>query len=321
MLKNKIDLKTIKLLYMHDDADGISSAVLLSHVFPVTKVFCPEDFGVWEPKADLAKNYVPPNVCVDMIPQDSSWNGICFDHHPNHPPASERKYTLVWDQCPATKIIYDLYKDKIPKEHRWKIAVGLVGDGAANLIPSEIWRSYPELMHGYSTYVAEKYGKLTISIYPMYMRLSSFVNAACKIPDKWYIAYQVMKNARSPLDIVEDPALKACKDAVRDEMSRILRDSRPIDLPYIRFWRIDSVMKLERTIGWKSNEKDHKTTLVLNTKTNRMSIRGVMSLLLFEELNKMGYQVNGHPGFGGGRLVKGQTPQQLLKDIKKIKLI
>jgi len=318
---NSLKIKTIDNLYMHDDADGISAAVLLGHVFKVNKVFCPENFGEWEPFPDIAKNYIPPDVCCDMIPQHPEWKGICFDHHPNHPPASERKYTLVWDQVPASMIVYNAYKKLIPAKYHWKVAVGLIGDGQGDTIPTHIWRSNPELLHGYSMYVAEKYGKLVISTYPLYIRLSSFINAACKIPDKWYVAYQVLKNAKSPMDLVEDPALGACKRAVKEEYNRILKDSRPIDFPHFRYWRIDSTMKLERTIGWKSEQKDLKTTLVLNIKTNRMSVRGKLSLFLFEELTKMGYKLAGHPGFGGGKLEKGQSPEQFLKDLRKIKLI
>lgn len=305
---------------MHDDADGISSAVLLTHVFKTIKVYCPENFGVWDPLPDLSKNYIPPDVVTDMVPQNPTWKGICFDHHPNHPPVSERKYTLVWDQIPATGIVYKCFKEQIPDQYKWKVAVGLTGDGASDLIPPEIWQRYPELLDGYAS-VYEKYGRLSIYSYPIYMRLSSFVNAACKIPDKWYTAYQVLKNAKHPLDVIEDPALVACKAAVSDEYKRILKDSSPIDFPQIRVWRIDSEMKLERTFGWKSEETDHKTTIVINTKTKRISIRGVLSLVIYTELKKLGYQVNGHPGFGGGRLINKQTPEQFIRDVRSIRII
>lgn len=319
VLKN-LKLKKIDNLFMHDDADGIASAVLLTHVFKTKKVFCPEDFGVWDTLPDPANNYVPPDVVVDMVPQDPKWKGICFDHHPSHLPVEKRKYTLVWDEIPATGIIYNLFKESIPEDYRWKVAVGLVGDGQAQLIPVEIWKKYPVLLNGYSA-PYEKYGRLSISKFPVYLRLSSHINAACKIPEKWYIAYQVLKNAKHPLDLFEDPALVACKATVNEEYKRVLKYSRPIDFPHVRIWRINTVMKLERTIGWKSENMDHKTTIVLNTQTKRISIRGVLSLVIYKELEKMGYKVNGHPGFGGGRLIGKQTPNGLIRDLQKVRLI
>jgi len=313
--------KGVNLLYMHDDADGIASAVLLSHAFPVKDVFCPEDFGEWEAKADLSKKYVPPDVCVDMIPKDPEWAGLCIDHHPNHPPSSVRKYTLVWDGgFPATGIVYNLFKEHIPAEDHWKMVVGLVGDGQADLIPPEIWAKCPSLLDGYGA-VYEKYGKITIYKLPVYLKLSSFINAPCKIPDKWYTGYQVLKNAKEPLDIIEDPALKAAKETVDEEYRRVMRDSAPIEFPNLRVWRISSDYKLERTFAWKASEIDQKTCLILNTKTGRMSLRGVLSLVIYEELKKMNYNINGHAGFGGGKLTKNQTPEQLVRDLRKIKII
>ena len=312
--------KGIELLYTHDDADGISSAVLLAHAFPLKNINCPEDFGEWEAKEDLAKNYKPPDVATDMIPKDPNWIGICIDHHPNHHPVEVRKYTLVWDSIPTTGIVYKLFKEQIPEEYRWKVAVGLAGDGQPELIPPEIWKNCPALLDMYSV-PYEKYGRITFSKIPVFLKLSSMVNAGCKIPEKWYTSYQVLKNAKEPLDVLEDPALKAAKESVDEEERRIFKESRPIELPHFRVWEISSDYKIERSLGWKSEETDKKTTIVVNSKTGRISLRGVLSLIVYEELKKMNYNINGHPGFGGGKLKKDQNVEQLIRDLRKIKII
>ena len=672
MEKEKIVLdrlkKGIELLYTHDDADGITSAVLLAHAFPIKKVNCPEDFGDFEAKADLAKGYQPPDLVTDMVPKDPEYSGLVIDHHPSHPEESKRKYILVWDGIPTTGIVYKLFKDQIPKEYHWKVAVGLCGDGQPELIPAEIWTSCPSLLDSY-TVPYEKYGKITFGKIPVFLKLSAMINAPCipvedgilttdgtkregelvyrsvysvgeterikrvvekpyqgdlitleganllpirvtgnhlvyavprklvqhtnsaeykygqgmwkqardlipftkpwkvhdclylptletrelkeyylpevkydrhkikslpiteelmeilglylaeghiqhgvtavwsfgkmertlaskvekyfrnlglkpytteeetslrvhvgwkalarklmedfgqgarmkripewilrlpknllrsflvgyksgdgctikgkrnfdsfttssydlaltlqkaflqlgklvsinvtkqpekimgrniksnkvfiirlsenpryfnlvpilrkeaeywngkvidietesgvfshgnvlvhncKLPEKWYTSYQVLKAAKEPLDILEDPSLKAAKESVDEEERRVMRETRPIELPYFRVWEISSDYKIERSLAWKAEESDKKTTLVVNTKTGRISLRGVLSLVIYQEMRKMNYNINGHPGFGGGKLTKDQTIQDLIRDLRKIKII
>lgn len=311
--------KGIDLLYMHDDADGITSGVLMAHAFPVKEVYCPEDFGEWEPLPIPEKKYVPPNVAVDMIPKDPRWEGICIDHHPGHHPEDQRKYILISDGIPTCGIVYNMFKDYIPKEYHWKVAVGLTGDGQPELIPPEIWTSCPTLLDRYVT-PYEKFGKVTFSKVPVFLKLSSLINAPPKIPEKWYLSYQVLKNAKDPLDVLFDPSLRAAKEAVDEEERRVVKESRPIELPNIRVWEISSEYKIERTLGWKAEEVDKKTTIVINSRTGRMSLRGVLSLIIYQELRKKGYNINGHPGFGGGKLNKDQTVEDLIRDLKSIKI-
>jgi len=314
-LKRKIE--PIQRLALHDDADGISSAVLLSYIFEIKDVWAPEDFGVWE--IDPKKGKVP-DACVDMVPQNPNWPGkLCIDHHV-HPPKEQRKYKLIWGEVPTGVIIFQLFKNYIPKKHWWKTAVSAVGDGVPEVIPPEIWRECPELLEKTVT-TYEKYYRLETSKFPIFLRLSAPINAACKIPNKWYVAYQVLRNATSPLDLLEDPALKSAREFVQEEKKNIIKNSNAIELRNcIKIWRFSSELKLERTLAFELEQSDKTTTIAINEKTGRGSIRGVLALLVYEHLQKNGFVASGHPGFGGLRLKPDQTVEDLIKCIRNLKI-
>jgi len=311
-------ISKIKKLAMHDDADGLASGVLLTLVFKTEGVFCPKEFGRW-PIVPMGGE-IPPDVCCDMIPHNPKWKGLAFDHHPGHLEESKRNYKLVWGPVPATLVIYKLFKEVIPPEHKWKVAVGLVGDGQPELIPPEIWRNYPSLLE-YHASVWEKYGKLDFGNFPVYLKLSAPINAACKIPDKWYLAYQVLRNARSPYDILEDKPLLAAKRVVKEETDRIIRETSAINLKqWFRVWRIASKYRIERTLAWRSEQRSHITTLVINEETKRCSMRGAMSELICQFLDRNGFHIHGHPGFSGGTIAPSQTVEEMYKVLQKLKI-
>lgn len=326
LLKKRIE--PIKKLSMHDDADGITSAVLMSYIFDVKKVWAPDDFGVWPIKPYIlnGKEEIPPDACVDMLPQNPLWQGLAIDHHPGHPPEDKRSYQLIHGEAPASVIIYTLFKNYIPQEQRWKVAVGAVGDGQPEIIPPDVWRENPVLLEE-TISLWKKYGKyakggpLEMSSYPIYFMLSSGINAACKIPEKWYLAYSVLRNAKSPWDLLNDSSLKASKGFLNDEKTRILSESHPIQLRSgIKIWGFTSETKIERTLAWELNEKDKKTIVAVNTQTGRGSIRGVLATLVYDHLTQNGYKASGHPGFGGIKLKADQTFEDLYACMAKLKL-
>jgi len=314
-LKKKIE--PIGRLALHDDADGISSAVLLTYVFDVNEVWAPEDFGVWEINP---KKGTVPDACVDMVPANPLWNGkLCIDHH-IHPPEEKRNYKLIWGEVPTGIIIFSLFKNFIPKEHWWKCAVSAVGDGVPEVIPTEVWRACPELLEKTVT-TYERYYKLETTKYPIYLRLAAPINAASKIPNKWYVAYQVLKNAKSPLDLFEDPALQSAKDFVAEEKKRIIKGSNAIELRNsIKIWRFSSELKLERTLAFELEQSDRITTIAVNEKTGRGSIRGVLAQLIYEHLQSNGFVASGHPGFGGLSLGPSQTVEELISCLRNLKI-
>lgn len=321
-LKKKIE--PIKKLALHDDADGISSAVLLSYIFNIKRVWSPEDFGEWPitPYMFQEKEEIPPDVCVDMMPQNQAWNGLAIDHHPGHPSEDKRGYQLIWGEVPTAVVIYRVFRDHIPREQRWKAVVGAVGDGQPETVPNDIWRENPFLLEEAIT-SWKKYDsyKLETSQFPLYLRLSSGLNACCKIPEKWYTAYSVLRNAKSPWDLLSDSTLKTAKDHMKDEEGRILRESHPIQLRNgIRLWTFASETRVERTLAWELWEKDLKTVVAVNTTTRRGSIRGVLAGLVYEHLNQNGVKASGHLGFGGLRLKPDQTADDIYKILCALKL-
>lgn len=309
-LKERYGIQRIGKLAVHDDADGISSGVLLTYVFKTHEVMSPDVFGAVE----------DAEVCTDMKPLDPKWPGLCFDHHPNHPEEKDREYRLVWGDEPATKVVWDMFKQHIPEQHHWKMAIGTSGDGRAEIIPMSIWQRFPMLLSMYqSTY--ERYGKLTMYPMPMHMKIVSGLNACCKIPGKWYTAYQVLRAAEDPLDVIYDDAVKMAYKLVSEERRRCMKDYNIIDLnDHIRVWPIESEYKIERGLAWRAEQHDHKTSVVVNLKRGSMSIRGLLAELIYKELLAKGYEVGGHPGFGGGFLKESQDWKTLVRELKKIRI-
>jgi len=321
-LRKKIE--PIKKLAMHDDADGISSAVLLSYIFKINKVWAPEDFGEWSITPYKVEGQeqleLPPDACVDMLPANPKWVGLAFDHHPGHLPEDQRSYQLIHGDVPTAVLIYSLFRDVIPKEQRWKVVVGAVGDGQPELIPPEIWREFPVLLEETVT-SWERYGKIETSNFPVYLRLSSGINAVCKLPAKWYLAYQSLRNAKTPWDLLNDSSLKQAKEIIEQERSKVYRETSPIQLRNgIRLWRFESETKVERTVAWELWDKDKRTIVAINTTTGRGSIRGTLATLVYEHLSSNGFKASGHAGFGGIRLKPGQTFEQVYECLANLKI-
>jgi len=313
-LLQEIDLskgmQPIVKLCIHGDADGLASGVLIQYAVKVQNIWSPEDFGD-------AKD---SDVVLDQVPLQPDQPYLVFDHHP-HPPVEKRKYKLVWDLVPTTLIVYECFKAQIPDDMKWKVAVGLVGDGQPELIPPEVWKLCPELLQGYST-VSEKYGKMSIYPTPIYIKLSSGINACCKLPEeKWFNAYQVLKNVKTPLQLIEDPVLTTAQEFIMKEHHRVLDEFHPIEFPYFRFWKIESEYRMERHLAPRVMEGyDRKTTIIINDKTKRMSIRGTLAPVIVEFLRANGINCNGHPGFAGGNLASSQSADDLYKLLKKFRI-
>jgi hypothetical protein len=321
----KKNVEPIKQLAMHNDADGISSAVLMSFIFDIKQVWCPDDFGVWstKPTRDAAGEVLmPPDAAVDMIPQDPNWIGkIVVDHHPGHLPELGRKYHLIHGDIPTSGLVWRVFKEQLPKEQWWKAAVGLVGDGQPELIPGELFLTEPSLLDKYITgYKKFGYYKLEIRKMPMYLKLSAPLNAAAKIPGKWQLAYTALRNAQKPMDILEDPSLDAAKQFVKQESDRVLKGSHAIEMSNgIRLWSIKTPLTLERTLAFESEQMDMTTTIVLNEQTGRGSVRGALSDIVCGHLRKHGFKASGHPGFAGMRL-DGKTYADLCKALRELRI-
>lgn len=309
-LKEKYGITRIGKLALHDDADGISSGVLLTYVFKTSEVMAPDVFGEVE----------DADVCTDMKPVDPSWEGLCFDHHPGHPDEKDRKYRLVWGDQPTTKIVYDLFKDHIPEEHQWKMIIGTAGDGRADIVPLDVWKKFPLLLSNFQN-VYDARGQIRLYPMPMYMRIVSGINACCKIPGKWYTGYTILRTSSNPVDLIFDDAINLARKLVNEERKRVIRDFSIIDInDCIRVWPIESEYKIQRGLAWRAESVDHKTSVVVNIKQGAISIRGILATLICEALNKKGYDMGGHPGFAGGVLKENQDFKELIKELKNIKI-
>jgi len=297
------DIKLGKIrVSSHSDADGVYSTSLLATIFPIEEVVFPDVFG----------EVLDEDVVLDQVPIKPSYSGIVIDHHPQH--LERRKYTLVLGDSPTSVVVYDLFKDKIKKEDLWKVIGGAVGDGQGETIPGEIWDMYPELLERYC-YTREYYGELKISSIPLYMLLSSPINSACRVGQP-YIAYKILKNATSYWNVLEDPALVAARKRTDEERKKMLSDTHPIDLGKVIVWKISSDVKIESGLARELEEKERKTVVVVNEKTGKISIRGILALYLKEKMPQ--YYIGGHPGFTGGSLSKDQKVEDLIKDLRKL---
>ena len=298
-------LSNIKIS-VHTDADGIYSGVLLSYAIEVETVLFPERFG------DTVIGDSIPDIILDQVPVDSNYSGLVLDHHPHHP--RERRYRLIYDTVPTGLIVYNILKDRIPERHRWKVVGSLVGDGQPELIPVEIWRQYPILLEEVGSIVDRR--DLIFYRSPVWSLLSSPVNSACRC-NMEDVAFKIVRDARDPYDIIFDPALQACKKRVEEEMSRIIKQFKPIDLGYYIYWEFDSELKLTGYLASRAESIYKKTAIVVNRKRKILSIRGVLSDLLKEYLSSK-YSIGGHSGYSGGYLREDQDTRILLEDLREL---
>ncbi len=67
-------------------------------------------------------------------------------------------------------------------------------------------------------------------------------------------------------------------------------------------------------------QKDKVTTIVVNEKTGRGSIRGTLATLVYEHLESEGFKASGHPGFGGLVLREGQSVRDLFSSLRRLSL-
>jgi hypothetical protein len=156
---------------------------------------------------------------------------------------------------------------------------------------------------------------------PLYLKVVSGLNSLCKIPGKWYSAYTILRVAEDPFDIIYDDAVKTARKLVSEERKRCIKEYPSIDLnENLRVWPIESEFKIERGLAWRAEQIDQKTTVVVNEKRGTISIRGTLAQLIYEKLREKGYEVGGHPGFGGGILKETQDTKTLLRDLKSIKI-
>ncbi|RLE62533.1 MAG: hypothetical protein DRJ47_10535, partial [Thermoprotei archaeon] len=251
------------------------------------------------------------------------WDGLAIDHHFHL--RDEIKYKLVWDHVPTGLIVYELFKDLIPKEYSWLVAGSLVGDGQPALIPPEVFEQHPTLLEGRAS-IFQSYGKTSLYEYPLYTLLASPVNATCRT-GKPYQAYRILKTCQTPDDVITHPIFIEDQETINSEVTRILSEFGKDKS--VR--RSAKVIKHFLIISFESNYRiasrvasalrsavRNQTVICFNTKMKEISIRGDLSHWLLEKMVPLGWQIGGHPGYVGGRLLDEQEPDQFLNDLRKV---
>lgn len=310
-------LETIKerpIIAAHGDADGISSAVLLSCIREPAEVLIPRLFGD-------ASN---ADIMVDMVPAEG-FQGINIDHHPTQP--DNPSYTLVWADIPSSLIVYTLFRDKISSDEWWKVAIGCVGDGQEARIPVEVWDRWGELLEqeiavGFGYMKKDKDsggGGMYAYLNPVWYRISSNVNMACRV-GKGEIAYRIARNASTPFDLISDPALLECRKKVNSEIVNIMKEQRPIDIKgKVEYWAFTSDIDVASLLATRLYGKSKVTTIAINQTTGKFSIRGVLSPYLVKKLEPFNIAtMGGHLGFIGANMNLGKSSKDLLDSLRKI---
>ena len=279
------------MITTHHDADGLSAAYLYTLANGEDTVEI-RDFG------NIAEG---STVVLDMHPSPS-FEGLVIDHHPNHP--SERKYELIFDNTPTAVIVFKNYKDKIPTEKWWITAIGAVGDMEPYSIPSEVWDTCPLLKTRHTKFYGYKNVPFHLRLYHL---LSSGVNALCRLGHE-FDAWDVLEEAQSPIDVINDPRCLEAKQLLKQRVNSILQELELVEWNDVLIGQISSDIAVEGRIATQLSRNMQETILIQNTETGAFSIRGDLSTWLEEKLRakagekKIELVVGGHAEAKGGTI-------------------
>lgn len=289
----------------HSDADGIASGVFSSYKYKIKKVNFPSIFG-----------YVgDEQIMFDMSPPTDNRPLLIIDHHPPKLNYSVSTEILGETEDPASYLSWSLFKDSIPEKHWWKLMVGLAGDGHPEKLPNEVWDCSKGLLDDYGSFVHSK-GNDYLFTYPVWNQITSSVNSLCRAgwSEK---AFNLLKEAETPYDILEDSIAKEYKDKIMIETIKIFKETKPIDLGSVLLWKINSMYRITGILATRLYETRKKTAVVINTSNNAISIRGVLAKYLQEKLAAI-IESGGHYGFVGGVLLPSSTLEQLKEALRRI---
>ena len=305
----------------HHDADGITSAYFTSLGVSDAEIeiLDGKEFGY---TGELTKD----DWMVDMRPSDPNWEGNVIDHHFPHP--KDRRYKLIpdignelyhyaSDIIPASYIAWETFKDKIPKSEWWKLAIGLGGDGALDLMPTEVFDECPMLMLPIKTSAYQSYGKWNINTYPLYSLLSSCINAFLRKGDSESAIY-AMKFCQSPMELYNLPDVQIAKKEVANEYKTAVTDSEIYEFGNLIVVLFDSKYRMSGYVASSLMDSFRgKTLMAINNKTGSISLRGKMAPYYKDKLKVLDYvQVDGHNEFQGGKLHK--NPSVFINDLSGI---
>ena len=306
-------------IHAHHDADGITTAYLTQFHTGEAEIVFPKEFG---DTSDFEKG----DWMVDMRPQDPNIEGTVLDHHFPHP--EDRKYTLIPDfpldsfkYCtgilPASYIAWLEFKDKIPKNEWWKLAIGLGGDGGLGFIPTELHKLCPTLSKVVKTNSYSSYGKWNISMYPMYRILSSYINAFLR-KEEYESALNLIRYSETPMDIYTSEEARIAKLDVKNEYNTIVKDADVFDYGNLSVVIYYSKYRMSGYVATAlAQSLNNNTILAINKRDGSASLRGDKATYYRDVLSPLKYlTIDGHAEYMGGKLKKSYT--KLLVDMDEI---
>lgn len=306
--------KTQKI-HFHHDADGLVSAYMTSFAYPNAKLVCAKEFG------DIT-GVNDGDIMVDMKPKESSKNITVIDHHPNHPSVSERKYKLTFDNKPASILCWEKFKDKIPKEEWWKVVAGACGDMQYEEVPFEVWESCPALLTRASNkfYNYQSKGWITYPN-PIFIKLSSALNSFLRYGE-WEKAMDILKDAKTPFDIIEHPDVLEQKKKLRKDFTAILSEAKQFNFGYLKVVLYESnkvrlTGYIASVVAPSNNFLDPTTVIAINTVDGSLSVRGGLCTYYQGRLSGIKeIEFSGHGLACGGKL-KGD-PMKFIDNLRRV---
>jgi len=258
---------------------------------------------------------------------DEKYDNFIIDHHMQTmeyvakkcKDASYVASKVFFGDIPTTGLVYRAFTDKIPDEEKWKVVGGMVGDGQPEKVPVEIWDMFPQLLETRGRVYRTAYGKMSEYPYPLYKHLSSPVNATCRMGNPEG-AYEIIRRAKTPDDIITSIVFKNDKEAIKNEINSIFRSGVEEQniTKYLSVVVINTDVKLaSRICSAMSGMNSNKTWLIINEGSRKMSLRGDLASYIGAKLNERGFQCGGHYGFYGGNLEETQIPEDIIKALRE----
>lgn len=312
----------VKRIVTHWDADGITAGLFTSYGIPDSEL----QIAVYEKGFGCIDGLTEDDWMVDMKPQDINWPGHVLDHHfpydKDHkhkliPDISNELYHYASDIIPASYIAWETFKDKIPKNEWWKLAIGLGGDGALDLMPTEVFDECPMLFHSIKTSAFQSYGKWSINTYPLYTLLSSCVNAFLR-KGEYDTAIYTMKFCQSPMELYNLPDVQIAKKDISNEYKVAVTDSEMYEFGNLVVILFDSRYRMSGYIASSIMEAfKGKTIMAINNKSGSISLRGKQAPYYKDKLRPLDYvTIDGHREYMGGKLHK--NPSVFIEDLAKL---
>jgi len=293
----------------HHDADGITTGYFTAYGVPGAKL------EIWDGKFGDTTGLKEGDYMVDMRPIQNMKGLNVIDHHGPH--REDRKYNLIIDEVPASLIAWREFKDDIPKAEWWKLAIGLMGDGQPELIPTEVFDSCPQLLTKIKTSSYSSYGKWKIGYYPVYKLLSSYVNSFLRI-GKHDDAINLISYSQSPINILHSSKAIVAKIEVKKDFENIVKTCDSYQFENLAVFIFNSDFRMTGYVASALQDSvEGKPIIAINRKDGSGSLRGDLAYYWRDKLKHLEYiTVDGHPGFCG--LTCTANPDTFIEDLIKL---